>query len=189
MADAPRPDVTPEAHGSDAEPPRAVRPLWHRVGDHWEREPPHDLLYGAVVAGFVLAVSSAHAPAGDRVILAVAAVAVGYWLAHCYVDAVSGRFRDVGHSLWGRAVAALKLNLGVLLGAVPSIVVYALAHAFGADVETAALVATWFTVVLLGLVGFLAAWRAGSRGTRLLGETFLAAAAGCVVIVVKYLLH
>ncbi|MFD4993461.1 hypothetical protein ACFWH7_18580 [Cellulosimicrobium cellulans] len=178
----------PPVDGPDGPPP-GVRPLWHRVGDRWEREPPHDLLYGAIVAGFVMAVSSVHAPTGDRVVVATGLVAVGYWLAHCYVDAVSGRFRDSGHSLWDRTLAALRLNVGVLLGAVPGIAVYLLASAFGLDVEDAALVAVWFTVVLLGVVGFLAAYRAGARGGRLVGETLLAAAFAGVVIAVKYLLH
>lgn len=173
----------------DGPPPGRLRPLWHRVGERWEREPPHDLLYGAIVAGFVMAVSSVHAPTGDRVVVAVGLVAVGYWLAHCYVDAVSGRFRDSGHSLWDRTLTALRLNVGVLLGAVPAIVVYVVAYAAGAGVEDAAFVAVWFTVGLLGLVGFLAAWRAGERGARLVGETVLATALGGVVIVVKYLLH
>ncbi|MGO1203763.1 hypothetical protein [Cellulosimicrobium funkei] len=173
----------------DEPPPGRVRPLWHRVGDRWEREPPHDLLYGAIVAGFVMAVSSVHAPTGDRVVLATSLVAVGYWLAHCYVDAVSGRFHDTGHSLWGRTVVALRSNVGVLLGALPGIVVYLVALAAGLDAEGAALVAVWFTVVLLGVVGFLAAYRAGARGGLLVGETLLAAAFGGVVIAVKYLLH
>ncbi|MFB8229046.1 hypothetical protein [Cellulosimicrobium sp. NPDC055967] len=181
--------IGPQADGEPTGPPPGVRPLWHRVGDRWEREPPHDLLYGAIVAGFVMAVSSVHAPTGDRVVVATALVAVGYWLAHCYVDAVSGRFRDSGHSLWDRTLAALRLNVGVLLGAVPGIVVYLIAYALGLDVEDAALVAVWFTVLLLGVVGFLAAYRAGARGARLVGETLLAAAFAGVVIGVKYLLH
>ncbi|MDF9875397.1 hypothetical protein [Cellulosimicrobium cellulans] len=179
----------PPVDGEPEGPPPGVRPLWHRVGDRWEREPPHDLLYGAIVAGFVMAVSSVHAPTGDRVVVATGLVAVGYWLAHCYVDAVSGRFHDSGHSLWDRTLAALRLNVGVLLGAVPGIVVYLLAYAFGLGVEDAALVAVWFTVLLLGVVGFLAAYRAGARGARLAGETLLAAAFAGVVIAVKYLLH
>jgi len=174
---------------TETRPPGRVRPLWHRVGDRWEREPPHDLLYGAIVAGFVMAVSSVHAPTGDRVVVATSLVAVGYWLAHCYVDAVSGRFHDSGHSLWERTLAALRLNLGVLLGAVPGIVVYLVGHALGLAVEQAALVAVWCTVVLLGVVGFFAAYRAGARGGRLVSETALAAAFGGVVIAVKYLLH
>lgn len=179
----------PPVDGEPEVPPPGVRPLWHRVGDRWEREPPHDLLYGAIVAGFVMAVSSVHAPTGDRVVVATGLVAVGYWLAHCYVDAVSGRFHDSGHSLWDRTLTALRLNVGVLLGAVPGILVYLLASAFGLDVEDAALVAVWFTVLLLGVVGFLAAYRAGARGRRLVGETLLAAAFAGVVIAVKYLLH
>src|SRR5690606_32839137 len=100
-----------------------------------------------------------------------------------------GRFHDSGHSLWERTVAALRLNLGVLLGAVPGIVVYLVGHALGLAVEQAALVAVWCTAVLLGVVGFFAAYRAGARGGRLGSETALAAACGGVVIAVKYLLH
>ncbi len=66
---------------------------------------------------------------------------------------------------------------------------YLVALAVGLGVEESALVAVWFTVLLLGVVGFLAAFRAGARGGRLVGETLLAAAFGGVVIAVKYLLH
>ena len=58
------------APGGPGEPDPAsaapgFRPLWHRVGDRWEREPPHDLLYGGVVAGFVLARLGRIPKAGD----------------------------------------------------------------------------------------------------------------------------
>jgi hypothetical protein len=148
-----------------------------------------EMLYGAVVAASVLAVVSVHAPAGDRVVVVTVVVALVYWLAHVYVDAVGGRFTDREHSTGRRVIRALNENWAVLIGAAPPIVVLLLARAFGADGETAAWIALWVTGGLLVAVGGVAAWRAGARGWPLVGEVLVGGCFGLLVVALKYALH
>ncbi|MBD8078510.1 hypothetical protein [Cellulosimicrobium arenosum] len=148
-----------------------------------------EMLYGAVVSASVLAVASVHAPPGDRVVVVTAVVAVVYWLAHVYVAAVGGRFADPDHSTGSRVLLALRENWAVLLGAVPPIVVTALARLFGADSETSAWIALWFTVLMLTAVGGAAAWTGGARRWALAGEMLVAGCFGLLVVALKYALH
>jgi len=148
-----------------------------------------EMLYGAVVAASVLAVVSVHAPTGDRVVVITVVVALVYWLAHVYVDAVGGRFVDRDHSTGARVLHALNDNWAVLIGATPPILVLLVARAFGADGETAAWVALWVTGGLLVAVGGIAAWRAGARGWPLVGEILVGGCFGVLVVGLKYALH
>jgi hypothetical protein len=77
----------------------------------------------------------------------------------------------------------------VLKGGVPAIAVYAVSEVFGADVETAAIVAAYFSVVLLAAVGYLGAHQAGVRGRAMLLEVGGAASFGVVIVIAKSLLH
>ncbi len=72
-----------------------------------------ELLYGAVVSGSVLAVSSLQGSYTDHVAIATGVVAIAYWLAQVVygLKAVGGRFHDVEHSLHAR--------LGKRFGAIP----------------------------------------------------------------------
>ncbi|MGC5165504.1 hypothetical protein [Luteimicrobium sp. DT211] len=148
-----------------------------------------EMLYGAVVAASVLAVVSVHAPPGDRVVVATVVVALVYWLAHVYVDAVGGRFSDREHSTGTRVLHALNDNWAVLIGSAPPIVALLVARALGADGETAAWWALWVTGGLLITVGGIAAWRAGARGWGLVGEILVGGCFGLLVVALKYALH
>ncbi len=147
------------------------------------------MLYGAVVSASVLAVGSVHAPPGDRVVLSTVAVVLVYWLAHVYVDAVGGGFADRERSTGARILHALNDNWSVLFGAVPPVAVLMLARLFGADGERAAWVALWVTVVMLIVIGGVAAWRGGARRWALVGEILAAGCFGLLVVVLKYALH
>ncbi len=148
-----------------------------------------EFLYGALVAGSVLAISSAKSDDGGSVFLATGLVNITYWLAHIYVDAVGGRFHDYANSTGRRLMYAFRNNTGVLVGGLPVMIVFAGGRLFGLDVATAAWTALWFTVAMLGAAGCLAAFRAGARKWPLIGETALAVAFGMVVILLKILLH
>jgi hypothetical protein len=148
-----------------------------------------DLLYGAVVSAAMLAVTSLHAGDGEVVAFATASVIATYWLAHVYVDAVGGRIEDREHHTGQRLLAALRENTGVLLGAVPPLLVFLLARSVGADVTDAALAALVFTVVALVAGGAAAAWLAGARGLALVGEAAISGAFGAVVLGLKLVLH
>lgn len=148
-----------------------------------------EFLYGALVSGSILAVSSAKSSDGGAVLLATGLVNVTYWLAHVYVDAVGGRFHDQDHSTGHRLGHALRNSTGVLLGSLPAMAVFAICRLLGAGVATAAWTSLWFTVALLGYAGALAAFRAGARRWSLLGETAIALAFGVTVILLKIVLH
>jgi hypothetical protein len=148
-----------------------------------------EMLYGAVVTASVLAVFSAHGPETAGVVLATAAVAVVYWLAHVYVDAVGGRFVDPEHPAHVRLGSALAGNWAVLAGSAPPILVLLLARLLGAGPETAAWVALWFTIALLVATGAAAAYRAGARGGALVAESLVGGVFGVLVVLLKYALH
>jgi hypothetical protein len=148
-----------------------------------------EFLYGALVSGSILAVSSAKSSDGGSVLFATGLVNITYWLAHVYVDAIGGRFHDHEHSTGRRLTHALRNNFGVLLGGLPAMAVFALARLAGSTVATAAWTALWFTVALLGAAGCLAAFRAGARWWKLIGETAIALGFGMIVVVLKIVLH
>lgn len=148
-----------------------------------------DLLYGGIVAGSVLAVSSAHAEATSHVAVATALVTLIYWLAHVYVEAIGGRFTDAEQPIHRRIGEAMRDAVEVLVGALPPILIFLLARLAGADVQSAAQVALWITVALLMAAGGAAAYLAGQRGWPLVLETLIAGCFGMLVILLKYLLH
>jgi hypothetical protein len=148
-----------------------------------------DLMYGAIVAGSVLAVSSSHADESAHVAFATALVTAIYWLAHVYVEAIGGGFRDQENAMSRRIVLAMRESIELLVGAVPPVLVFLLAKLLGADVQTAALTALWFTVALLVVAGFGAAYLAGVRGWPLVVESLIAGSFGVLVILLKFLLH
>lgn len=162
----------------------------HRAATRIVRERQIDeFLYGALVSGSILAVSSAHAEDSRSVLFATLLVNVTYWLAHVYVDAIGGRFHDHEHSTGRRLAHALRNNTAVLIGSLPALIVFAAGRLFGMDLTDAAWLALWFTVAMLGAAGALAAWRAGARRWPLIGETAVAVAFGMVVILLKIVLH
>ncbi len=161
----------------------------HRFDTFMRSTGPSEVLYGAVVSGAVLAVTSAHVETGESVALSTAIVSVTYWLAHVYAEAVGGRFEDKDHSTGHRLRHALQNNLGVLIGSAGPILAFLVARLFGEPVPDAAWRALWFTVLLLVASAGVAAGKAGVRGWKLVGETAIAGGFGLVVILLKALQH
>ncbi|MGY4644160.1 hypothetical protein [Cellulomonas sp. URHB0016] len=161
----------------------------HRFDKFMRSTGPAEVLYGAVVSGAVLAVTSANAETGENVVISTALVSATYWLAHVYADAIGGRFEDTDHSTGHRLRHALGNNLGVLFGSIPPLVVFVLGRLVGQDVSDAAISALWFTVLLLMVSAAVAAHKAGARGAALLGETAIAGGFGAVVILLKVVQH
>ena len=70
----------------------------------------------------------------------------------------------------------------VLKGGAPAIVVYVVASLAGAEVDSAAAIAVYFTVFLLAGVGYLGAHQAGLRGRAMLLEVAGAASFGLLIV-------
>jgi hypothetical protein len=150
---------------------------------------PAGLLYGAIVSAAVLATVSAHAEDFESVALATGIVLVVYWMSHVYIDTFTRQFDgDTRHFLHRLRTSSVH-ETSVLKGGLPSIGVYILATALGADVASAAAYAVYFTVVLLAGVGYLGAHRAGVRGRGMVLEIAGAASFGVLIVIAKSLLH
>ena len=149
---------------------------------------PAELLYGAIVSAAVLTTAT-HVEGSQRVAVITLVVLVIYWCGHVYVHAVSRQFEGDDRRLGSRLRVATAHEIGVLLGGLPAIVVYVVAAAVGASTNTAATVAVYFSVVLLGGVGYLGARRSGLGGRALMLETAGAATFGVLIVALKTLLH
>ncbi len=147
------------------------------------------LLYGAILSAAVMATISLDTHDAARVAISTTSVLIVYWLADVYVHAISMRFdRDKTH-LGPRVLAAARHEAGILEGGLPSIAVYLLAYVVVRDSSDAAFIALWSTVVMLVVVGYLGAHRAGASGRAAIAEAFGAGLFGMVIIAAKTLLH
>lgn len=150
---------------------------------------PAGLLYGAIVSAAVLATVSAHSAGTTFVGVATALVLVVYWLSHVYIETLSRQLDGDERHFMPRLRAAVVHEASVLKGGTPAILVYLAASRSGADVDTAAAMAVYFTVVLLAAVGYLGAHQAGVTGGALVAEIAGAASFGVLIVAAKTLLH
>ena len=150
---------------------------------------PAGLLYGAIITAAVLVTISAHAEDVRFVGLTTGGVLVIYWSAHGYIETLSRQFEGDTRHFLRRLRTAMAHESSVLKGGAPAIVVYVLADAVGAETETAAAVAAYFSVVILAAVGYLGAHQAGLRGRAMLLEVAGAASFGVVIVIAKTFLH
>lgn len=150
---------------------------------------PAGLLYGAIVTAAVLVTISAHATASTHVTLATSVVLVVYWMAHVYIETLSTQLGGDTRHFLARLRVASTHETAVLKGGVPAIVVYVVTDLLWADKGTAAAVAVYFSVVLLAVVGYLGAHRAGLRGRAMVLEVAGAASFGVLIVIMKALLH
>ena len=153
------------------------------------RADPAGLLYGAIVSAAVLATVSAHADDSVFVGLATGLVLVIYWMAHVYIYTLSSQLDGDRRHFLLRLRTASAHETSVLKGGVPAIVVYVGAELAGADVDAAAATAVYFTVGLLGVVGYLGAHQAGLSGRAMALEVAAAASFGVLIVLAKTLLH
>lgn len=151
---------------------------------------PAGLMHGAVVMGAVLALIALTEAAASQAAGGSADILVIYWLTHAYTDAL-------GHGMGGsdrlhlfrRLLRFGRRDMAVLFGGLPAPLVFWLATLLGAGLTAAVNAALWLTVLLLTLVGYLAAHLAGITGWRLVGETGFAALMGAGMIALNTFLH
>ena len=149
------------------------------------RRNPAGLLYGALVAASVIAVSSSVMESPRALTAAVVEVLVIYWAAHVYSRVLADRLADPSATFGERTREALRHEIAVLAGGIPALVVFAVVSAAGATISTAANVALAATIVLLGSAGFVVGRQAGARGWNLAGEVAVAALLGLLIFTLK----
>lgn len=150
---------------------------------------PADAVYGAIVSAATIGAVGIHVESIGRLCAVWAFVVWTYWTAHVYVHVVSHHLGGQMSSVGRRLREAMRGELGVVLGALPGLVVVLAVGAFGGEPSTAASATLLVTVVLLFGLGFLGARRLGGGSALALGEGLLASSVGVVMIAAKALLH
>ncbi len=150
---------------------------------------PAGLLYGAVISAGTLATVSTHADGATFVGVATAVVLGVYWMAHVYIETLSRQLAGDTHGFLVRVGHACGHETSVLTGGSPAVAVYTVGSWCGLSVGSAASLAVYFSVVLLGSVGYLGARRAGRRGRQVAVEVAGAASFGMLIVAAKTLLH
>jgi drug/metabolite transporter (DMT)-like permease len=161
----------------------------HRTGQWVASRHPAGILYGVIITGAVISATAGHETSARRIVATTLFVLGVYWLADVYVRAFAHQFREGRDSLSHRLAAATRHESAVLLGGVPALATFTVATALGASTSTAADIALWLTVVVLGTLAYLAARYAGSPVREGLIEAALAGLLGVLMIVSKSLLH
>jgi hypothetical protein len=147
------------------------------------------LLYGAVVTAAVLVTVGGHDASVGYVVGAWVIVLGTYWMTHVYVVTWEAQFRGDSRHLGFRLLDGARTELTVLAGGLPAMVVFLVASATGLDAFEAERIALYSTVVLLAIVGFIGARRAGRGPAAAWMESLGAAALGLVMVAAKSQLH
>jgi hypothetical protein len=159
------------------------------VGTWLQGSHPADLLYGAIVTSAVLVTAGGHGADVGKVVASWAFVLIIYWLAHVYVHAAESQFHGDMRRLPRRAVEAARAEVAVLVGGIPTMLVFVIVASTEADAFDAGKVALYFSVALLAAVGYVGARHAGhGRGTAV-AEALAASALGMLMVLAKTLLH
>jgi hypothetical protein len=145
-------------------------------------------IYGLIVSTAVAAVAGEHGTVKDVTLSVLVAVFV-YWLADAYSEALSLSVIDQ-HTRPRTLMRGLLTERWALVEAsfVPLLVMI-VARAFGAGTNTAINLGLFTATALLGVIGWIAATRRGSRVLTRLGLALVTAGFGLVMIALKTILH
>jgi VIT1/CCC1 family predicted Fe2+/Mn2+ transporter len=124
-----------------------------------------------------------------HVAFATAFVLGVYWLAHVYTEAQSLQFAGDRRSFWRRLAHTAVGASDIIKGGLPAIAVYLAVDLLGASTKNAAATAVYFSVAVLGYVGYLTARRSGRHGWASLADALVAGLFGVLVVLAKTLLH
>jgi VIT1/CCC1 family predicted Fe2+/Mn2+ transporter len=166
-----------------------MRDARYRAGLWVASRHPASILYGVIITAAVISATAGHETSARRIVATTLFVLGVYWLADVYVRAFAHQFREGRASLRHRLLAASRHESGVLLGGVPALGTFALATALGASPSTAADIALWLTVLVLGTLAYLAARYADAPVREAVIEAVLAGMLGVLMVVSKSLLH
>jgi hypothetical protein len=154
-------------------------------------------IYGTIICASVLGAAHPATPV-LRVAVAVLVTLLVYWLAERYAEVLGlvsspdhgGPYERGTHQITAEHVRhVLGSGWGMIQASVTPLVVLLGSRLLGADSDTAVDIALGYTVVLLALLGFLAATRAGLTGWPRTLATSFATLLGLVVVILKASLH
>ena len=143
-------------------------------------------IYGLIVFASFLAISSDHAvDAWDMLDTAIWSILV-FFTAHVFAHTLTDHAQ---HGLRRATWQSMQHSAGMLYAAIPAtiaLVITGMQHAAPDDAYDAAM---WTTIVVLGVLGYVAYWRRGAHiAIRLLGALGTAVLGGFIVIL-EYSIH
>lgn len=148
-------------------------------------------VYGLILVAGLIAVAGASGLGPIKTLGFVVITVAVFWSAHVYAGAVAAHSggETAGMSLRAAIRHAMRRSRGLLIAAIPPAIPFIMSGFGMFDALTAAWVALWIIVAVLGLLGYVAYARRGSPlYIRLLGAVSTAAF-GIVIIIAKALIH
>lgn len=147
------------------------------------------LLYGTIVAAATLALGAGQGDSVAKMIDVMSATLIIYWLAHVYIETVSGRVPGTTVPLRRQVLAAGWRESSIMLGGLPALATVLSLAAADISLWVDVLCALCVSVGMLVIGGFLVGRRASIRGWRLAGESLGAAAFGGLLALLLVWLH
>jgi hypothetical protein len=143
-------------------------------------------IYGLIVFASFLAISSDHAEdAWEMLETAVLSIVV-FFIAHVFAHTLTDHAE---HGLWGSTKHAVRHAAGMLYAAIPGSIALIATGMQGSTPDDAYDAAMWTTIVVLGVLGYVAYWRRGAHiAIRLLGALGTAFL-GAFIVVLEYAIH
>jgi positive regulator of sigma E activity len=145
-------------------------------------------IYGTIIAASVMATGAGHTPLGG-ICLAVVVTLLVYWLAEAYAHVLALRIVHASQSRRDHVHRHLRQTATLVTASVAPLAALLVAALLGADTSGAVLTALIFTAAWLGVLGWIAARRAGLRGPPLVASTVGSGLIGLVLIALKFALH
>lgn len=173
--------------GGAAVQPGGRSPLARRVGLWLEtRFRTAAAIYGLIVFAAFITIESDHAhDAWDMLDTALWTLLV-FYIAHVFAHTLT----DHGEHGLGRAtLQAMQHAAGMLYAAIPATIVLVVCGMQAVPPDDAYEASMWATVVVLGILGYIAYWRRGAHPViRLLGAAGTAAL-GLIIVLLEYAIH
>lgn len=143
-------------------------------------------IYGLIVFAAFITIESDHAhDAWDMLDTAVGTLLV-FFIAHVFAHTLT----DHGeHGLGSSTRRAIAHSSGMLYAAIPASIVLIVCGLQGSAADDAYAASMWVTVIVLGVLGYVAYWRRGAHPfVRLLGATGTAIL-GASIVLLEYAIH
>lgn len=180
-------DADREATGADQEATASATPAHPRLREWFDtRFRSATAIYGLIVFAALLTIASDEEPNAWEVLETAAVTLVVFFIAHAFAHTLT----DHGeHGLRAATWHALQHASGMLYAALPAAAVMAYCAARGVDGEDAWFFAMCVTIVVLGVLGYLAYAQRGAHPVlRMLGA-FGTAVLGALIVLLEYIVH
>lgn len=149
-----------------------------------------EAIYGLILVSGMIVAAGQHGGSSVAVLITVLVTVVVFYLAHVYAGALGRLALSEGRAgFWRSAGAASRQSLGMLVAAIPAIIVLTLGASRIIDDTLANWAALSVNTVVLGIFGWIAVARWTKHWMWRLVSALVTAAFGGLLIILKALLH